>query len=180
MSTEWEDLFPLTTVHKLSREISDHNPLILDTLEARIKKNKEFRFEKGWIREDDFLARVDRAWQQGVKANNSLDRMQKKLKNDKNSLKDWGCNLRGRDKKRKNEISQELADLEMREEFSPLSATGIQKRVKIQQELLDILDNEESFWRQRARDDWLLQGGIILPIFIGLQMGARERALFFP
>jgi hypothetical protein len=35
--------------------------------------------------------------------------------------------LRGRDKKRKMEISQELANLEIREECSPLSATDIQK-----------------------------------------------------
>jgi exonuclease III len=105
MSSSWEDLFPLTTVHKLNRDISDHNPLILDTMEGKPKKKYEFRFEKNWIKEEDFLVRVDRAWQQRVRATNSLDKLQKKLKNVKNCLKGWGHNLRGNYKKRKEDIS---------------------------------------------------------------------------
>jgi hypothetical protein len=65
------------------------------------KKKYEFRFEKSWIKEEDFLAKVDRSWQQDVRANNNLDRLQKQLKNVKNSLRGWGYNLRGRNKKRK-------------------------------------------------------------------------------
>jgi hypothetical protein len=87
MSSSWEDLFPLITVHKLSREIYDHNPLILDMMEARGKKNKYFRFEKRWFKEDEFLGRGSRTWQQEVRASNSLEKMQKKLKNVKNNLK---------------------------------------------------------------------------------------------
>jgi exonuclease III len=33
MNDAWENLFPFTNVHKLVREICDHNPLILDTME---------------------------------------------------------------------------------------------------------------------------------------------------
>jgi hypothetical protein len=46
--------------------------------------------------------------------------LQKKLKNVKNSLKGWGCNLRGKNKKRKGDISKILAELESMEEQSPL------------------------------------------------------------
>jgi hypothetical protein len=80
MSSSWEDMFPLTTVHKLSREISDHNPMILDTLEVKVKKNKGFGFEKRWIKEDDFLSRVARVWHQDVRASSSLEKIHKKLK----------------------------------------------------------------------------------------------------
>jgi exonuclease III len=38
MSSDWEDLFPLTTIHKIAREVSDHNPIILDTMENREMK----------------------------------------------------------------------------------------------------------------------------------------------
>jgi exonuclease III len=40
MSSSWEDLFPLVTVHKLVRDMSDHNPLILDTLDIKVKKKR--------------------------------------------------------------------------------------------------------------------------------------------
>jgi exonuclease III len=40
MSSDWEDLFPLTTIHKIAREVSDHNPIILDTMESRDVKKR--------------------------------------------------------------------------------------------------------------------------------------------
>jgi exonuclease III len=55
ISREWELLFPLTTVHKLIREISDHNPIILDTMEGREKQVREFRFEKRWLKKKIFF-----------------------------------------------------------------------------------------------------------------------------
>jgi exonuclease III len=54
MSSSWEDLFPLVTIHKLVREISDHSPLILDTLDIG-EKNRDFRFEKRWLCEETFF-----------------------------------------------------------------------------------------------------------------------------
>ena len=100
MSSFWEDLFRLVTVHKLVREVSDHNPLILDTLDIRVK-NRKFRFEKRWINEENILDRIKRSWAQQVFANNRLDRLQKILKNVKTALKGWGANLRGADIKKK-------------------------------------------------------------------------------
>jgi hypothetical protein len=74
-----------------------------------------------------------------------LDKVQKKLKAVKNSLKGWGHNLKGRDKKRKGEISLLLAELELQEEFPPLLPPDILKRTTLQQEVLAILEKEESF-----------------------------------
>jgi hypothetical protein len=48
VSTEWEQNFPLATVVALSREISDHTPLLLDTEEKGAGKDKNsFKFELG-------------------------------------------------------------------------------------------------------------------------------------
>jgi hypothetical protein len=91
MSSSWEDLFPLVTVHKLVRDVCDQNPLILDTLDIKVK-NRDFRFEKRWLKEDNFLDRVKRCWDQQVFAKDSLDRLIKKLKNVKKALKGWGAN----------------------------------------------------------------------------------------
>jgi hypothetical protein len=179
MSSDWVELFPLATVHKLSRDVSDHNHLILDTMENKPKNKYPFRFEKNWIKEEDFLARVGRIWQQNIRARNSLDRVQKKLKAVKNSLKVWGHNLRGRDKKRKSDISLLLAELEMKEEFSKLSASDIQQKAALQQEMLDILDKEECFWRQRARDNWLLKGDSNTTFFHRMANGCKRKSKIF-
>jgi mannosylglycoprotein endo-beta-mannosidase len=89
-------------------------------------------------------------------------------------LKGWGCNLRGKNKKRKSDISRELAELENLEEQSPLLPADIVKRAELQQELLDILDREVKFWRQRARDNWLLQGDCNTAYFHRLANGCKR------
>ena len=57
VSTSWEALFPLTTVHKLTREASDHNPVIIDTMETQEVKKNSFRFEKSWLSKIEFMSR---------------------------------------------------------------------------------------------------------------------------
>ena len=60
MSKSWEMIFPLTTVHKLSRDVSDHCPIILDTMKGRTQKSKDFRFDKRWLKEESFMMRVSK------------------------------------------------------------------------------------------------------------------------
>jgi hypothetical protein len=64
---------------------------------------------------------VERIWRQPVRASNSLENMQIKLKKTKNDLKGWGANIRGRDKKHKQELHMELATLEDLEEQGNIS-----------------------------------------------------------
>jgi hypothetical protein len=55
VSTDWETKFPLSTVQALTREISDHTPLFLNTgTKCNAKKQPIFRFELGWLLRDDF------------------------------------------------------------------------------------------------------------------------------
>jgi hypothetical protein len=157
VSKEWELLFPLTTVHKLSREISDHNSIILDTMEGREKQIKEFRFDKRWLKEETFLPKIARVWAQPIRAKDNLSLFQLKLKSLKKTLKGWGANIRGRDIKRKKELTQELADLEAIEETMNLSFDQAKRKSKIQEEPMIIYENEEAFWSQRSREQWLLK-----------------------
>jgi hypothetical protein len=62
MTNDGEKMFPLVTVHKtlvtvhkMSTEVSGHNPIILDTLENRDQISRNFKFEKTWLKEDGFL-----------------------------------------------------------------------------------------------------------------------------
>lgn len=40
MSENWENMFPLTNLRKISRFLFDHNPLLLCTKQGKIKKTK--------------------------------------------------------------------------------------------------------------------------------------------
>jgi hypothetical protein len=60
MSPDWEDLFPLVTVRKLVREVSDHNALLLDSGSHAIPLNtsREFHFDLSWFKNVEFLHSV--------------------------------------------------------------------------------------------------------------------------
>jgi hypothetical protein len=64
MSPDWEDLFPLVSVRKLVRELSDHNALLLDSgsLPTASVKSREFCFDTTWFKKDDFLPLVTEIW----------------------------------------------------------------------------------------------------------------------
>uniref|UniRef100_A0A453F4H0 Endonuclease/exonuclease/phosphatase domain-containing protein n=1 Tax=Aegilops tauschii subsp. strangulata TaxID=200361 RepID=A0A453F4H0_AEGTS len=94
MSFDWEDLFPLVTVRKLVRDVSDHNPLLLS---SGAKKNTshqhEFRFELSWLRDDNFYPTAKRIWDQPVRADDPIDILNIKLKWLKKYFKGWGSNV---------------------------------------------------------------------------------------
>jgi hypothetical protein len=55
MSTKWEQKFPLSNVIVLSRDISDHTPLHLDTGCSTSPGSQHlFKFELGWLLRDGF------------------------------------------------------------------------------------------------------------------------------
>jgi endonuclease/exonuclease/phosphatase family metal-dependent hydrolase len=48
VSTEWEEKFPLSTVRALTREVSDHTPVLLNTGEpTNAQTQLMFKFELG-------------------------------------------------------------------------------------------------------------------------------------
>jgi hypothetical protein len=61
VSKEWENLFSLALVHKIPRNSSDHNPLILKLNNEHVKHSKDFRYELYWKNKENLLERVKKA-----------------------------------------------------------------------------------------------------------------------
>ena len=75
ISTEWEQKYPLATVDALSREISDHTPLLLNSGEENKSKSQtqpQFKFELGWLLRDDFFELVSEVWKKENKGGTPL------------------------------------------------------------------------------------------------------------
>jgi hypothetical protein len=88
MTLDWEDMFPLVSVRKLVRDISDHNALLLDTgtQSSIANKSREFRFDISWFKHDDFLPLVEKIWNKKVYSNDPIDVINIKLKRFKKIL----------------------------------------------------------------------------------------------
>jgi hypothetical protein len=65
------------------------------------------------------------------------------------------------------------------EEIGPLSPIQRERRGLLQQEMLKVLDNEESFWRQRSRENWLLQGDSNSAFFHRAANGCKRKRNIF-
>jgi hypothetical protein len=59
ITTEWEEKFLLTTVQALTRELSDHTPLLLKSGEpSQMTTQPMFKFELGWLLRDGSMDMV--------------------------------------------------------------------------------------------------------------------------
>jgi len=75
MSKGWDDSFPNVFALKLSREHSDHNPLILSTHKTVHHRKISFRFELSWLKDPDFVRCVKNIWDKPCHAKSALDRI---------------------------------------------------------------------------------------------------------
>jgi hypothetical protein len=80
MSGSWEKIFPLVKVKKLPRNISDHNPLVVDSENLIKKTQSPLVFEIGWLKHPDFKQIIGRIWNKPCRAKSTLDKIQQKLK----------------------------------------------------------------------------------------------------
>nr|CAD1824258.1 unnamed protein product [Ananas comosus var. bracteatus] len=60
ISTDWDQLFPLTKVLAMPRITSDHSPILLSTSDRKVRRL--FRFEEVWLSREDFCALVPVWW----------------------------------------------------------------------------------------------------------------------
>jgi hypothetical protein len=81
MSIEWELKFPLSTVIDLSRDISDHTPLLIDTRNTSSGNNQPmFKFELGWLLRDGFKNMFREVWESVCDETDKMKCWQSKIK----------------------------------------------------------------------------------------------------
>ncbi|KAL8457233.1 hypothetical protein ACS0TY_035178 [Phlomoides rotata] len=60
----WHGFFPNAKLLNLVAAVSDHNPIVVDTIPIAVTtpRNRSFRFENSWMLEDGFANVVNRSW----------------------------------------------------------------------------------------------------------------------
>jgi hypothetical protein len=110
---------PLVTVIALSREISDHTPLLLSTGEgASHTKPPLFKFVLGWLLREGFFYLVSEAWNKENRGSTSLQVWQNKIRKVRQFLRGWDKNMNGAYKKEKQELMKRADELDKKAEIS--------------------------------------------------------------
>jgi hypothetical protein len=159
VSTEWERKFPLSVVEALSRDISDHTPLLFQTENASYRGNNQmFRFEISWLYMEGFHELTAKVWNKENRGSSSLVRWQNKLRALRRYLRGWSKNVLGNTRKRKRFLLTFLESLDKKREEGILSPQEQEHKYCLSAKLTKLLREEEIYWIQRLKATTLLKG----------------------
>jgi hypothetical protein len=158
ISTEWEEKYPTTMVIALSREISDHTPLLLNSRDNTMKSGPPmFKFELGWLLRDGFSNMVKQIWSTEMDGNTPMDRWQAKIRKLRQYLRGWAKHTSGINQKEKKSLLNKLDELDRRAELTILTQQELDLKCCLHNRLANLLREEEIKWYQRAKVQDLLQ-----------------------
>lgn len=155
-NARWLNLFPRYFVQHLKPSKSDHIPIMMELGglgHNRTAKPLSFRFEEWWVQHDECKDVVKEAWYSQV-SGFPMFQVTEKIKATRVTLLKWQC---ASFKMRKVEIEQ----IRSRLSFimaQPLWDHLLAERSNLMLRLDELLADEERFWRQRSRIQWLKEG----------------------
>lgn len=162
----WRILFPDARLHNLVASVSDHSPILLDTVGTSLPPRRRcFRFENAWLLEDEVDDVVTRGW-----IGSSEGDLGTKIRHCGGDLEVWGRNLCRR---ATFEVNQWRSRLEiLRHNVDPVSLQQCRDlRAKINRKLVQ----DEAYWRQRAKAHWLKEGDSNTSFFHATTSTRRKR-----
>ena len=155
-STAWTISYPNTMAFPMAMTTSDHIPIMI-SIGTNIPKSKVFRFENYGLEHTQFREVVQGIWAQPVDVQDSAKVIATKFKRLRKGLKIWAKDLSQLSK-----LIQAYNDLiflyDTMGDFRPLSTVEWNGREIIKQHLLNLLEMQRAYWRQRATIRWILQG----------------------
>jgi hypothetical protein len=87
---KWEEKFPLSMVHALTREVFDHMPLLLNSGESsHLATQPMFKFELGWLLRGDFMDMMRDIWSNTQVGRTPMERWQGKICRLRQHLRGW-------------------------------------------------------------------------------------------
>uniref|UniRef100_A0A803PEK6 Reverse transcriptase domain-containing protein n=1 Tax=Cannabis sativa TaxID=3483 RepID=A0A803PEK6_CANSA len=149
ISSDWFRLFPQAKLSNLETSTSDHSPIYLEpAIEPFNLYPRKFRFENAWLKEPLCVELIKDCWD----SMNNED-IVKKIQACADKLTEWGKDITGSFKVRIKKCKQELTSLRGKRD-----ALSVQRFGELKNQLSRIMDQRETFWKQRAKQFWLKEG----------------------
>lgn len=162
---EWVELFPSAIVKVMEVSTSDHFPLYLAlNRQVFMPKVHRFRFENMWVKEDDCRNLVLECWN-SIEGSSIMDKMAFVC----SKLEEWGGGML---KNMRDQIQNCKKDL--RKYRSRRDEEGIRKYNRVRWEYMCLLEKQEIYWKQRAKQFWLREGDKNTRFFHKFASGRKE------
>uniref|UniRef100_A0A803PW73 Reverse transcriptase n=1 Tax=Cannabis sativa TaxID=3483 RepID=A0A803PW73_CANSA len=145
----WSSLFPDAKLTNLEVSSSNHCPLFLEpVLKASFHTPRRFRFENAWLSEPMCFQLVKDCWETQLQTSISG-----KISSCPEVLARWGKDITGDFKARIHQCKTTMAILKPK-----MDAASVQQYAEARNRLFEVLEQRETFWKQRAKQ-FLLKGG---------------------
>ena len=180
VSVPWEQKFPLVTVRALTREVSDHTPLIIDSGEqAHLGNKATFSFELSWLRQEGFSEMVTREWAAVNHGDTPMVVWQNKIRHLRAFLRGWARNMSSVYKAQKISLLNIIDTLDLKAETTPLNASEREAMREANDKIANLRRDEESKWAQRAKVKHVQEGGNNTKYFHLIANGKHRRKRIF-
>lgn len=138
---------------------SDHWPVKVEMDIKAKPKRKPFRFEAFWLRDKNFIKKVEKWWKQSSKrGRNKMETFQMKLKELKRHIRKWNEEEFGNILK-----DQKMLEQKMKQIQQEIINTGRSEKLAKEEGILigqleERRKQEEILWRKKSRVNWLREG----------------------
>lgn len=149
VSTEWRALFPKTQVLHEPCIGSDHLPLVVNTEWNDARGSKRFRFESMWTTSEECRVVINGVWVRS--RDQELSLIRNKLYRCSLELTDWSKKIFPNNCKEIEDLKKLLAKEQDNDPANNFQETEDELIGKIS----ELWRNEEMFWHQRSRINWL-------------------------
>jgi hypothetical protein len=161
---EWIVLFRGVTIYVLAARALNHKPLLLQMThhDSEVEPGyvRSFKFEAKWQQEEDYGHVMKEAWQEGSNGTAGLQLVQNNLATCQRALARWSGTKCDDVEKAIKKKTKELEDLQLRER------PGQWMEIKwLKDEIEFLMNQEDTKWKQRAKQNWYLYGDRNTPFF---------------
>ncbi|KAL4353175.1 hypothetical protein GQ457_06G017320 [Hibiscus cannabinus] len=150
-SSRWQQVFPWSEVQHLLTLGSDHRPILPNTKRINTHSGaRPFRYLSVWNDHPDFHKFLQSVWDGEKHFGENVSAFQ-------SSSKVWNREVFGSLDKRKDILMRRLRGIERALEVH-YRPSLVRLEAKLKRELDIVLDQEERFWHQKSRAEWITQG----------------------
>lgn len=163
---EWCALHSYATVYNVEVVSSDHSAIFVDVEKPRVKAcRRRFMFENAWLTESGCKDVVCEAWNQ-----TAGDSFPRRLHVCSERLKSWGGDFARQLKLKIMDLQNMLNSLRGRRD-----GVSLAKIRQIDGELNSVLDQQDIYWKQRAKQFWLCKGDRNTKFFHSYASGRKKK-----
>jgi hypothetical protein len=179
VSPEWEVQFPLLSLRAATCLGSDHNPLVLDSGSGSPTNSPRFFFETSWFHIPGFSDMVSQRWLDHAgqirRCRGPIDWWQRQSSFIRQFIKGWGANLGKHARVAKANLLAKIQELDFVADSLGLDEDGWALRYHLEAQMMEMLSSEEEYWRQRGRQQWILQGDANTKFFHAFANGRKRK-----